>query len=158
MIRSILAFSLAATLAASASAQCVVSGVTTTDFGAGSGFLAPAALFVGADTASCSLEWKLDAPTCCNTFVSQHFLVFGTAVDPVGLPLGAPFYAGSNWHIGAPLVALGPFPGTTGSAPIPPDPAFVGLALSSQAVLDYFTTIGLTHDFGVSQGVLVQFQ
>lgn len=161
MIRRVLALASVAVLlgATPTSAQgCVVSGIQTSDFGGGSGFLAPASLGFGFDPGSCTLEWKLDAPTCCNVLVQQHFLAIGNLADPFGLPLGPPFYSGSVWHIGVPQFALGPFTGVTGSVPLPSDPSLIGLALPTQAILDYLTTIGLTHDFGMSQGVLVTFQ
>jgi len=159
MPRLLLALVLASGAAAtSASAQCIVSGISTSDFGAGSGFLQPSGLYYGADTATCTLQWKLDAPTCCNVLVAQHWIAIGSVADPIGIPLGSPFYPGSAWHVGAPLFALGPFAGTTGQVPLPPDPALIGLSLPTQAVLDFLTTIGLTHDFGMSQGVLIKFQ
>jgi hypothetical protein len=160
MSRFVLGLVLAGGAAAStASAQsCVVTGVSTSDYGAGTGFLQPSGLYYGFDPSICSLVWKLDAPTCCNVFVAQHWIVIGNAVDPVGLPLGGPFYPGSVWHVGAPLFALGPIPSTTGQVQLPPDPALIGLSLPTQAVLDFFTTIGMTHDFGMSQGVELKFQ
>ncbi|MEM7308994.1 MAG: hypothetical protein AAF682_20085 [Planctomycetota bacterium] len=135
---------------------CLFSDLSTADFGAGSGLLQPSVIGFGLNPSACTLEWKIDAPTCCNVLVSQHFLVVGTAQDPVGVKLGPPFFAGSALHVGTPAFVLGPFAGQTGGVPLPPDPALVGNPLPVQGVVEFFTTIGLTVEYGMTQGVLLK--
>lgn len=149
-MRLVLSLLVSAALAGSASSQCVISSIDTLDFGVGTGFLAPAELKLSLDAASCELVADIDAPTCCNTFVSQHFLVFGALVDPIAL--GDPFLAGSDLRV-FPL-ALGPtVAGTSSRYAIPSNPNLVGKSVDVQAVPFFFTTIGLTTDLGVSQAV-----
>ena len=144
--------------AGDADGPCIFSGITTTDFGSGSGFLAPSLAVYGFDSTTCSLVWKIDAPTCCNVLVTANFLAVGSSVDPIGVPLGPPFYSGSSFHLGGLGFILGPFTGYTGGVLLPSDPALIGLALPVQGIVEFFTTIGFTYDYGVTQGTLITFQ
>ena len=155
MKRILLALALAGSFALPASAQgaCTFGSLATGDFGLGSGFLVPSTITYGLDTTNCALEWKVDAPACCNVFVTQHFLAIGSQVDPVGIPLGSPFLPGTNLHIGPAISLVGAFPGVTGAVGLPADPSLIGVTIPTQAAVEFFTTIGLTLDYGLTQGV-----
>ncbi len=144
--------------AADGDGPCIFSGITTSDFGSGSGFLQPSVITYGFDPTNCSLAWKIDAPTCCNVLVTANFLAVGSAPDPVGVPLGPPFYAGSVFHITSLSFLLGPFTGIGGTIGLPADPTLIGLPLPVQGVVEFFTTIGGGFDYGVTQGTVLQLQ
>ena len=119
-------------LGASAAAQnCVVAGIQTTDFGTECGFFGGAHLDLEWNASACALDVLLDAPACCNTFVSEHFLAYGLAAgNPQPLP--APFLPNCFLQLSAPTV-LGPFPGTESQLPVPQDAALLGLPIQTQA-------------------------
>lgn len=154
------AAALALPLALTSSAQtgaCPLTGITTTDVGVGTGLLQPTIMGLGFDSTLCELMMKFDAPTCCNVFVTQHWFGLGTNLVPGGIPLGPPFYPGSLLYLGAPLSIFGPSPGLTSSIAVPASPGLVGATFPVQAVLEFFTTIGFTYDYGMSQAMLLTF-
>lgn len=148
---------LALPLAASAAAQnCPVQGVSTQDFGQASGLFDPAILGLAIDPDACELDVSIEAFTCCNVFISKHFLGYGFSPLPNPQPLGPPFVSGSNLYINLAML-LGPFPGKTSSLSVPPNPGLVGLTVDFQAFPVYFTTIGFTEDFAATQAVAATF-
>jgi hypothetical protein len=152
---------LAAPLAASASAQgtvCPISGISTLSYGAGCGYFDEPKLSLGFDTADCALELKITALQCCNTFITEHFLVYGLASPlPVAFELPAPPWFSGCFLYFIPIDAIGPFQGTSSKIKIPADPNFVGQSFELQAVPVYFTTIGMTIDFGITQAIHMTF-
>ena len=163
MQRTISAFALALALAfptahaAGGGTACPFSGLQQVDVGVGTGFLQPSQLQLALDAATCAVTVDVDAPVCCNVLVTQHFLVLGGSVDPVGTPLGAPFLSGSLLHV-APILQVFAAPGVQSSVALPANPALIGVPLPLQAGVEFFTTIGLTFDYGVTQAAVVTLQ
>lgn len=137
----------------SAGAQvCTFTGVITEDFGSGCGFLAPPKLTISFTPGDCTLDFDIDAPTCCNTFVTSHWLLIGSRLpSPVGLN-SPPFLTGCQLWV-SPFLIIGPLPGTSTSILLPPILPITPITVDIQAVPVYFTTIGFTTDFGITQGV-----
>jgi hypothetical protein len=144
-------------LAPPADAQgCPIAGITTLDVGTGTGFLAPAELALAFDAATCTVQVQIDAPACCNTFLSQHLVALGNALSPNPISLRGIFLPGSEAHL-VPIQLLGPFGGGASSIAVPPNPALVGQSFVLQGVPVFFTTIGFDFDFGVTQAVVLSF-
>ena len=147
---------LAVPLAVAADAQCPINGITTTDVGTGTGFLAPSVLNLGFDSATCELLVFIDAPSCCNTFLASHFVGIGSLLLPAPVPLRGPFLPGSELLI-LPNFIFGPSAGATSTIPVPPSPTLIGQTFVGQAVPVFFTTIGFSTDLAVTQAVQFTF-
>ncbi|MFN0207355.1 MAG: hypothetical protein ACKVS6_13705 [Planctomycetota bacterium] len=137
---------------------CSISGFTTIDYGQGSGFIGPMVAHYSFNAADCAIDIKIEAPSCCNTYFQGFYLMFGTTPLPPGaFPLPSPpFWSGSDLLI-IPDDAIGLFPGNTGSVMIPPNPQLPGMTFYLQNLGVYFTTIGFSTDYGVSQGTAITF-
>jgi hypothetical protein len=161
MLRSILAIGVLLALApAAAVAQGPISGIQTIDFGTGCGFgNTPIVAFYGFDALNSNLEVKVTAnPGCCNTFFQGIYLMYGQnplPPSPLTLP-NPPFFLGCNLYI-IPDVADGMHPGMKATIPVPPNPILIGQTFDVQVLGQWFTTIGFTLDFGVSQATSIMF-
>jgi len=106
------------------------------------------------DARICTLTLTLSkATTCCNTFLSMQMLMIGTVSIVPGVPL--PFSVRSCVLSLQPIMIFAQ-PASAGgvwNVPLPPVPGPVTLYL--QGVNDYFTTIGLSHDFQTSNGMRI---
>jgi hypothetical protein len=134
-----------------------ISGIATSDFGAGSGWIQPMSATYGFDVATQSLVIKTQAFSCCNTFYQGFYLMYGSQPlsPPFALP-SPPFWSGSDLWI-LPDNATGFFSGTSGSVAIPPVPSLVGSTFFLQCLGQWFTTIGFSTDYGVSQATQITF-
>jgi hypothetical protein len=131
---------------------CTFTGVDTEDFGAGCGFLAPPVLTIDFTEGDCTLDFAIDAPTCCNTFVTGHWLLVGTGLPtPAGLN-SPPFLPGCQLWVD-PFLVIGPLPLTSTSIVLPPILPITPITVQIQAVPVFFTTIGMSTDLGTTQGV-----
>lgn len=137
---------------------CPCSGITTIDYGQGSGFIGPMVAHYGFDAANCAIDIKIETPSCCNTYFTSFYLMVGSAPLPPGaFPLPSPpFWDGSDLLI-IPDDVVGPFSGNTASVMIPPNPQLPGMTFYLQDLGVYFTTIGLSTNYGVSQGTAITF-
>ncbi len=104
------------------------------------------------DATACNLRIELTASqTCCNTFLAQQFLMIGaTPIIPgIALPELVP---GCELAL-VPLVILAQSPTAGGvwNLYVPPVPSLV--TLYAQGANDYFTTIGMSHDYQTSNGL-----
>jgi hypothetical protein len=140
-------------LAGSTSAQCA--RVSFGKFGTTCAFFNQhATLGASYDQTNCQATLTIgSATTCCNTFLSGQFLILGaTKVDP-GVP--HPLLVRGCLLSVFPDVVL-PLPRTAGGKVQLPIPKFpVKVTVYAQGLNDYFTTIGLTHDFQTTQGLQI---
>lgn len=137
---------------------CPVNGFSTSDYGTGSGFIAPMQAFYGFDGANCEVDIKIQAASCCNTYFVEFYLMYGENPLAPGFPLPEPpFWTGSELLI-LPDAIEGPFSGNTGDVAIPNNPLLPGMTFYLQALGVWFTTIGFSYDYGVSQGTKLTFQ
>ena len=99
---------------------------------------------------------RIETLTCCNVFLTQHFLGVSDSLLPGPVKLGRPFLTGSELWI-RPRRVFGPFVGSASTVAVPPDPALPGFTFAVQAVPVFFTTIGLATDYATTQAVEVTF-
>lgn len=104
------------------------------------------------DARSRGLTLRLDhSTTCCNTFLSGSYLMVGLRPIEPGLPLPL-FVPGCELAV-LPVLTLAD-PNRTGVWSLTvPATLPVGATFAFQGVNDYFTTIGLSHDLQLSNGV-----
>lgn len=135
-----------------------ISGIQTSDYGTGSGFLQPMVASYGWNGATGSLEIKIQAFSCCNTYYQGFYLLYGQAppMPPAFSLPSPPFFAGSLLYA-LPDAITNYLPGNAASLPIPANPVLVGQTFYVQVIGEWFTTIGFTTDFGISQGTKVTF-
>jgi hypothetical protein len=157
--RFLAAATLSASLAASgAGAQCLIAGLSLAPYGSGCSFaFGVPALSASFDPAACSATVSVNAAGgCCNTFLVSRALAVG--LTPVSFPL--PFIgAGCDLLTSADLFIL--------EQPSSAGPDFVfdfapgvwlwGLTVYVQGAAHYFTTIGFTHDYNLTDGLAVTF-
>ena len=105
--------------------SCPISGIATTSLGGGTGVYEPSTLSLAWNAVSCSLDVEIQSFTCCNVYLTQHFLGIAPDFLPTPMPLRGKFLPGSSLYIN-PMQFLGPFVGLTSSIAVPPDPALVG--------------------------------
>ena len=143
------AFALTTSLAVS---QCAFTTVTATAYGQPCSVWQLAnqmpAISVSLDASNCTLGLDVTAfPGCCNSFLTGRVLVLGLA--PIAVPV--PQFGVNCTMLTSPDVIL--FQQSSGafqmSLPAAPFPA---TTIYSQAAVLYFTTIGLTTDWGLSAG------
>ena len=157
MWKTAIALVTVACLASTTDAQnCPIGGITTTDVGQATGFLQPSRLILTWDAANCRLGVEVSAFSCCNTYASQHFIVFGDQLLATPVALGRPFFAGSQLYVRRAQI-YGPLPLIT-TFDVPPDPSLVGQTFVAQAAPVYFTTIGFRTSYAMTQGVVFTFQ
>ncbi len=101
-------------------------------------------------SSGCTVTVELFAPpTCCNTYLVAQFLVVGLSPASHVFPSGCTLLAFPDW-----VIALSPTPGfTLLHGQLPADPSLVGMSVYLQGVVDDFTTIGMDHDLGFSDGL-----
>lgn len=142
------------TLSAAGHAQCTVNGINFTSYGAGCNavFGVVPSLVGSFDAANCALTLTInDFPGCCNTYLVQRSLAFGFLPANTPLPWIAP---------GCTLLAqpdlLYSFPSSAGNTftfPLPP--GLPALTIFAQGADQYFTTIGLSTDFALTNGLAI---
>lgn len=162
MRKAILGALVAGLIGTTAAAQCGnVSAVSFTPYGQGCSVVTPAApTLTGVyDPNACTVTLTLSAPpTCCNVFLQTQVLAIGLAPANLAIPGLNP---GCNLLLDPAqifLVQQGPPPGGgTFSVTIPPGSTLAGLTVYAQGMNVYFTTIGFTTDFELSQGLQVDF-
>ncbi|TAH37072.1 MAG: hypothetical protein EYC70_08825 [Planctomycetota bacterium] len=141
---------------AAAAQGCVISGVTTLDFGQGCGFGSPPQMKIGYDAGSCALEVDITAFGCCNYFPAGHILTLGQELRaPVSLP-SPPFMAGCLQLISM-RERTAEQPGLSSRYGVPQSPSLIGRTIDFQAAVRWFDTISFISDYGVTQGVHVTF-
>jgi hypothetical protein len=142
---------------AASRAAGLITGIQTTDYGTGSGWIQPMAAAYGWDDPNSSLVVKVQAMSCCNTYYQGFYFIFGSQLLPTPFDLPSPpFWGGSNLYF-LPDNALGFFSGNTTSIPIPQVPWLVGATFQVQCLGQWFTTIGFTTNYGMSQGTSLTF-
>ena len=139
-----------------AQGTCPIQGIKTSDTGTGSGVYSPSELVVSWNASTCSVDLQIQTVTCCNVYLTRHFVGVGKGLLPNPSELGAPFLPGSFLRI-KPFHVFGPLPGSTSSIPVPASPGLVGATFAMQAVPVFFTTIGQYKDFATTQAVEVTF-
>lgn len=134
-----------------ASAQCP--SVRITPYGVTCPFFGQHATLTGSyDSGSCLLSLSLTrSATCCNTFARLQVLVFGVAGFDPGFrhPLLVPgclLSVSSDVLISLAPTSVGQLQLTVPRVPAP-------ISVFVQGINDYFTTIGLTHDFQTSDAL-----
>ncbi len=146
--------------AGSVSAQatvCPISGFTSQNYGQGCGAFpgAPPTLKLGWDAAGCAIDVQVSALQCCNTWVSQHWILYGQS-GPVGFALPEPFWFTGCFLWLVPIDALPGAPGTQSKIVVPTNPALVGQTFQLQAMLEY-VTFGQFDAFGMTDAVQLTF-
>lgn len=143
---------LVAALAGAATAQCTVNGVTFTSYGVGCATVfGNAPSLSGAFNASaCTVTYTVnDFSGCCNTFLQVRFLVFGVQQISQALPWIGP---GCNLLVTPDVIIQAPASaGNQFTFTLPP--GIPPLTVHAQAADQYFTTIGFTTDFQVTNGL-----
>lgn len=141
-------------LGASASAQCTVSGVSFTAYGAACNpVFGPVPALAGSWTAgSCTIRLTLTGfQGCCNTFVSQRMIAIGTAPANVPLPGVGP---GCSLYV-VPDLFLLTVPGAQSTFDFLLPPGMPSVTVFAQGAIVYFTTIGFSYDAALSNGLQV---
>jgi len=123
----------------------------------GTGVYTPSRLILSWDASTCSLQVDIDTLTCCNVYLTQHFVLFGDGLLASPVTPGRPFLAGSELRVRR-RFASGPLPGQSSSFAVPPDPTLVGPTFAIQAAPWFFTTVNGSREFGLTQAVLFAFQ
>ncbi|MFQ5505915.1 MAG: hypothetical protein ACE5F1_14140 [Planctomycetota bacterium] len=114
-------------------------------------FNQPGALSGSYDSTSCTLTLTLTkARTCCNTFPSSQLLMLG--VIPISPGIQHPLLVRGCVLSLLPVVILSQ-PASRGPWRIPLPPVTAPITIYVQGVNDYFTTIGLTHDYQSSNAL-----
>ncbi|MFY9341420.1 MAG: hypothetical protein WAT39_02945 [Planctomycetota bacterium] len=143
---------------AAVTAQCPFAGVAQQANGLGCNpvFGSPPTVAVALDTVNCLLNVTVAAfPGCCNTFLVGRMLVLGDQPAAVPLPWigpGCTLFANPVILLYQPTAAGATFVLTLPTAALPP------LTFWLQGGAHYFTTIGLTHDFALSNGSQITLQ
>ena len=150
---AITAVAFSTAFSSAASAQCL--DVTFTPYGKGCVFLFAAPELSGtADASTCTLDLTATVPpTCCNTFPVGRLLLIGLSPEDLPFPEVGP----TCTLLVDPLLLVSiPAAPDTLSFHVPPSVPS-GTTVFVQHAVDYFTTIGLTHDFALSNGLRVDF-
>jgi hypothetical protein len=140
-------------LAAPVAAQCSnLAGVAFTPYGTGCTALFQAPVVSGSyDAAACTISFTLThSPSCCNTYLFRRILIFGGA--PVQVPI--PFLSCDLLVVPETIMEFLPTGSDVFTLPIPNVP-LAGLTLYLQGANVFFTTIGLSYDFEVSNGLQI---
>ncbi len=149
----VLACALAFFLTSPATSQCFIGGVNFTNYGQGcTPFFSPPQISGQFDPASCTLTFSLtNSPSCCNTYLVERFFVFGLQQAAQPLPFLGPNCF--SWTSADLIVVQSNSAGGDLAVLLPP--GAVGLTFYAQGANHFFTTIGFTHDYELSQGLRV---
>jgi hypothetical protein len=129
---------------------CPDVAISNYGFGCATQFDVPE-LAVGHDPSACTLTFKLSGfQGCCNTYLWNRIFIFGTS--PVSVPV-PPFAAGCVLLASPDLILV--LPNSFGNSFTVQLPAILDVTVYAQGVNDYFTTLGLSHDYNWSQGVKI---
>ena len=144
---------LAIALCATLPAQCSISGFNFSSYGTGCTFTAqPAPTLTGSfNAAACELDLTLTKSiSCCNTFLQSRVLIISTNQAFHGLPALGPT---CTLLVVPDLVMVAPptSPDTI-SFDVPPGLP-PGITIYAQGANIFFTTIGLTTDIELSNGL-----
>ncbi|HGY90823.1 MAG TPA: hypothetical protein ENK43_06605 [Planctomycetes bacterium] len=149
----ILASALVLFLTSFAPSQCFIGGVNFTNYGQGcTPFFSPPQISGQFDPASCTLTFSLtSSPSCCNTYLVERFFVFGLFQAAQPLPFLGP---GCVSYTSADLIVVQPN-SAGGDLSVLLPPSAIGITFYAQGANHFFTTIGFTHDYELSQGLRV---
>jgi hypothetical protein len=150
LVRSFL-FSVAL-LAGGAGAQCQFSAVSTQNYGnpCGQVFSVPPSISAQLDPVACSLGIRVVAYAgCCNTYLRDRILALGLSQANQPLPqiaFGCTLLVNPITLLWQPVSM-----GDTFTLPIPP--GLTPFTFHAQGAPHYFTTIGLTNDLMLTDGL-----
>jgi hypothetical protein len=115
----------------------------------------PPTLSGSGDSTACTVSVTLDMPPgCCNTFAVGRLLIVG--VLPADLPF--PELGPNCTLLVEPLIILSlPNEPETLTFNLPSGLPLAGVSVYTQGVVEYFTTIGLTTEFALSNGMRLDF-
>jgi hypothetical protein len=139
-------------LADVATAQCPFTGVTTQNYGAPCTTVFPTAPTISAqlDPVACSLGIRVIAYAgCCNTYLRDRILALGLSQANQSLPqvgTGCTLLVNPITFLWQPATM-----GDTFTLPIPP--GLTPFTFHAQGAPHYFTTIGLTNDLMLTDGL-----
>jgi hypothetical protein len=142
-----------ALLSAPIAAQCSkLAGVSYVPYGSGCTALFQTPALTGAyDPVACTVSFTLThSPSCCNTYLWKRVLAFGSS--PAQIPI--PFLTCDLLVVPDVILEFTPTGSDTFVFPIPNVP-LAGLTLYLQGANVFFTTIGFTYDYEVSNGLQV---
>lgn len=143
-----------------ATAQCSWSSVSVSTYGQGCNAAFPGqplSIAASLDVSQCQLDIDVTAfPGCCNAFLIGRVLVLGLGQISVPAPqigAGCTLLASPDVVLYQPSSAgSGPFELPFANATLPP------VTVYAQATGLYFTTFGLTFDWGTSAGASISLQ
>lgn len=140
-----------------AMAQCPFASVSTQSYGQGCNpvFGTNPTLSVTLDAANCRVQVAVNAfPGCCNTFLRTYLLAIGFQQVSIPVPQIGP---GCTLLVQPTALLIQPSAGgatfSLGLPPILPPLGFV-----AQGAAHYFTTIGFSDDFALTDGAQVTLQ
>jgi hypothetical protein len=136
-----------------AASQCSnLAGVAFTPYGAGCSALSQTPVLGGSyDPVACAVSFTLThSPSCCNTYLNRRVLAFGVA--PVQVPI--PFLTCDLLVTPDVILEILPTGSDTFVFPLPNAP-LAGLTLYLQGANVFFTTIGFSYDYEVSNGLQI---
>ena len=152
-----LALALVAGLAAPSAAQCGIGSALFRFYGSGCNpVFANAPILTGSyDASSCTLSLTVQAfPGCCNTFLRNYLMAFGTSQASVPLPqvgTGCTLLVGNTFAVLFQTAQQG----STYRIVLPPGtPAGV---FTVQGAAHYFTTIGFSDDLALTDAARITF-
>jgi hypothetical protein len=138
-------------------AQCPFTSVSTQSYGQGCNpvFATNPTLAVALDAASCRVQLTVNAfPGCCNTFLRTYLLAIGFQQASIPVPQIGP---GCTVLVQPTALLIQPSTaGATFSLGLPPIVPPLGFV--AQGAAHYFTTIGFSDDFALTDGAQVTLQ
>lgn len=144
-------------LPAALAAQCPNLTLTVSNYGAGCTTVSPTAPALGAslNTSTCVLAATINGfPGCCNTYRIGNLLVLGDQAAAVPVPQFGPSCTLLNSAV---VVLFQPADqGTTFNLSLPP--GLPPVTLYAQGASLYFTTIGLSYDWALTDGSQLNLQ
>lgn len=157
MLRTLLCSFLALPVMNAAIGQCQFTSVALQNYGAGCGvvFGVPPSITAQLDPVTCDLGIRVTAfAGCCNTFLRDRLLVLGLAPTNQPLPQVAPGCV----LLASPIVFLwqATSAGDTFHLGIPP--GLTSFTMYAQGAAHYFTTIGLSDDLMLTDGLMLTLQ
>jgi hypothetical protein len=136
-------------------AQCQFTGLSASTYGQGCNPVfnnSPITLSGSLDINACSLDITVGGfAGCCNTFTAGRLLVLGD--QPASVPLPQ-FGAGCTLLVNPAVILFAPG-ASVSQFSLPLSNALPPLTVYAQGSVLYFTTIGLTLDFALSEGTQI---